>query len=292
VLITPRRLELQGVEGLTLAADAYGTPGDQVVLLFHGGGQTRHAWRGTAARLAAQSCYSIAVDMRGHGDSEWSPTGHYELEQFAGDVSAVALAHHQPVLVGASLGGIASLLAIGEADRPIASGLVLVDIVTRPAQRGVDRIREFMRQGFDGFESIEAVADAIATYLPHRTRPTDLSGLLKNVRQRADGLWVWHWDPAFFARVERDTGEPTAGSFSPPDRLDDAARRITVPTLLVRGGDSDVVSAQGAADLLTLIPHAEGVEVPGAGHMVAGDQNDKFTDAVAKFIDGLAPAAR
>ena len=123
--------------------------------------------------------------------------------------------------------------------------------------------------------------------LPNRKRPNDLSGLRKNVRQRDDGKWVWHWDPRFFNRIGQgnDAGEPTAGRLTPFDRLADASRKIKVPTLLVRGGASDVVSPEGAAELRQLIPHAETVDVAGAGHMVAGDRNDRFNDSVIEFLD-------
>ncbi|HEY4333875.1 MAG TPA: alpha/beta hydrolase [Ilumatobacteraceae bacterium] len=280
-------LTLEGVDGVRLAAEASGDPADPTVLLFHGGGQTRHAWGGAASALAAKHWYAVTVDLRGHGDSDWAPEGVYDLDGFAGDVRRVAEAFARPVLVGASLGGIASLTAIGESAEPIAAALVLVDVTPRLEREGVQRIGDFMRLGVEGFDSLEDVADAVATYLPNRKRPADISGLRKNVRQRDDGKWVWHWDPAFFARIEGQdqTGEPTGGRFTPEDRLDDAARRVTVPTLLVRGGASDVVSPEGAAQLKQMIPAAEVVDVAGAGHMVAGDRNDRFNAAVIEFLE-------
>jgi len=277
-------------DGVALAGDAEGNPDDPAVLLFHGGGQTRHAWGGAVGALARRGWYGVTFDLRGHGDSSWSPDGGYDMERFASDVAVVGRTFRQPVLVGASLGGLSSLVALGEGGVPAAAALVLVDVTPRLEPKGVNRIRDFMRLGVDGFDSLDAVADAIATYLPQRRRPSDLSGLQKNVRQREDGKWVWHWDPAFFAPIDHaievdDLGEPTAGRFTPPERLRAAARRITVPTLLVRGGSSDVVSPEGAAELKELIPHAEVVDVAGAGHMVAGDRNDRFNDAVIDFLD-------
>lgn len=284
----PTRLTLTGSGGLKLAADAYGDPRDRTVLLFHGGGQTRHSWRGTATTLVAAGWYAVAVDLRGHGASEWSPDQAYELDHFAGDVRRVAEQFDEPVLVGASLGGISALTAIGEADARIASGLVLVDIVVRPEPEGVRRIRDFMRSGIDGFADLDEVAAAIAAYLPQRRRTPNREGLLKNVRKRPDGRWTWHWDPAFFHRVDQEPGEPTAGEFSPQDRLDRAARRIGVPTLVVRGEASDVVTDSAVEEMLRLVPGARSVVVPGAGHMVAGDQNDVFTSAVMDFLENDA----
>ncbi|MBA3288516.1 MAG: alpha/beta hydrolase [Acidimicrobiia bacterium] len=288
-------LRLPVADGISLAADAYGSPADPPVVLFHGGGQTRHSWDNTARALGAAGWYSMTVDLRGHGESEWSPDGNYHLERFAADIVAVCDGlSAPPALVGASLGGIASLLAIGEADHPIAAGLVLVDVAPRVEPAGVERIRAFMRQGLDGFASLEEAADAIQTYNPHRSRPSDLSGLKKNLRLHDDGRWHWHWDPRFMGL------RPTAGEggidglpnerFVPHERLEAAATRVTIPTLIVRGMQSDLLSEEGAAHLRSLIPHARQVDVAGAGHMVAGDRNDRFNVAVVDFLDTVVPA--
>jgi non-heme chloroperoxidase len=277
-------LELRGLDGIRLAADAAGDPGDPTVILLHGGGQTRHAWGGAAGVLAAHGWHAVAVDLRGHGNSEWSPDGVYDLDRFAADTAEIARRYDRPALVGASLGGLSSLAAIGEADDPIASALVLVDVTPRLEMAGVRRIGEFMRSGLDGFDSLDDVADAIAGYVTHRPRPTDLSGLRKNVRQRADGKWVWHWDPRFVDRMSDVAGEPTGG-FIRANRLHEAATRVQVPTLLVRGGSSDVVSTEGVDELRRLVPHAEVVDVAGAGHMVAGDRNDRFNAAIVEFLE-------
>ena len=168
------RLELEGEGGVVLVADSLGDPDGPTVVLLHGGGQTRHSWQGTAGVLADAGWRTVNVDLRGHGESDWSPDGVYDMDRFGVDVARVAEQLDRPVLVGASLGGMSALLAIGETPAPIASALVLVDITTRPAPEGVERIRTFMRQGIDGFESIDDVADAVASYLPHReaaTRP-------------------------------------------------------------------------------------------------------------------------
>src|SRR5829696_4631609 len=275
---------------ITLVADAYGDPDDPPVVLLHGGGQTRHSWDNSARSLGDAGWYALTVDLRGHGESSWSPDGDYSFERFAEDVRALATSlPRKPALVGASLGGMASLLAVGESGDDIASGLVLVDIAPRVELAGVARIRQFMRQGLGGFPDLESAADAIASYNPHRPRPKDLSGLTKNLRQREDGRWYWHWDPNFMALREPQgggvDGVPTA-RFVPQERLEAAARAITLPTLVVRGGSSDLLSEEGARHLLTLVPHAELVDVAGAGHMVAGDRNDNFTSAVIDFLKG------
>lgn len=275
-------LRLAGAD-LTLAADAYGPVDGPPVVLFHGGGQTRHAWDGTARLLGDKGWRATTVDLRGHGDSDWAgPGAGYSLDEFAADVRAVAAAQPRPpVLIGASLGGLSSLVAIAETPPgvSVASGLVLVDVAPRLEEAGIARIAEFMLGNLDGFASLEEVADAVAAYNPHRPRPTDLSGLRKNVRRREDGRWYWHWDPRFLLG---GTDEPR--SLRNEDRLDAAAGALALPTLLVRGRQSDVLSEEGARHLVSLVPHARYVDVGGAGHMVAGDRNDAFNDAVIEFL--------
>jgi pimeloyl-ACP methyl ester carboxylesterase len=281
------------VGDVTLVADAYGRPGGPPVVLLHGGGQTRHSWHATSARLAADGWYAVAVDLRGHGDSEWSPDGIYTAERFAADAAAIARAvGGGPALVGASLGGISSLLAVAE-DDTIASALVLVDVAPRVEAAGVQRIRTFMASGLSGFGSLEEAAAAIAAYNPHRPPPADLSGLSKNLRLRPDGRWYWHWD----ARL-MDDPEPAADGldgvpssrYASESQLTEAARRVTVPTLVVRGGSSDLLTERGVEHLLSLIPHARAVDVSGAGHMVAGDRNDHFTAAIIEFLEDVRRA--
>jgi pimeloyl-ACP methyl ester carboxylesterase len=271
------------------------------VVLLPGGGQTRHAWGTTAAVLADNGWRAYTMDLRGHGDSDWDPDGDYTFDAFAADVGDLAHAvadtspsDAPPALVGASLGGISSLAAIAEADPPgsVGSALVLVDVAPRIENDGVARIGEFMTANLDGFASLEEVADAVAAYNPHRPRPKDVRGLSKNVRQREDGRWYWHWDPRFVSGRFGSSDE-TRSSMVQPNRLADAARALPIPTLLVRGRMSDLLSEEGARELLELVPHAELVDVAGAGHMVAGDRNDLFNDAVVSFLQRLpmAPAA-
>jgi pimeloyl-ACP methyl ester carboxylesterase len=273
------RLVTFDVGPLRLVGDAYGDPSAPPVLLLHGGGQTRHAWGGTAAALASHGRHAISLDLRGHGDSGWDPEADYRVETFARDLCAVARQlPSRPAVVGASLGGLAALIAQGESDTPPASAVVLVDIAPRVDPVGVGRIVEFMTGYPDGFASLEEAADAVASYVPHRPRPHDLNGLRKNLRLGSDGRYRWHWDPRFMS------GERPPRASQDPERLEAAARALRVPTLLVRGRQSDVVNEDGARAFLALVPHARYVDVSGAGHMVAGDQNDPFTQAVVSFL--------
>jgi non-heme chloroperoxidase len=266
-------------QGLRLTADCYGDPEAPAVLLFHGGGQTRHAFGGTATALAHAGWYAVSFDLRGHGDSDWSEAGRYHFADYASDVVAVASGFESPVLVGASLGGIASLRAIAETgSEPNASALVLVDIATRMERAGTERIRSFMTSRPEGFESLEEAADLIAAYNPHRKRPRNLAGLEKNLRLGADGRYRWHWDPRFMQIRSLDHALSDVAS------LDEAARGLAMPVLLVRGRMSDLLSEEGARHFLDLVPHAHFRDVSGAGHMIAGDRNDLFTEAVTTFL--------
>jgi pimeloyl-ACP methyl ester carboxylesterase len=277
-------VQLIGAGGVRLTADVVGDPRDPAVVLLHGGGQTRHSWGSTASALAERGWRAYTVDLRGHGESEWPADGDYSLDAFARDVAAVASSFSQlPVLVGASLGGIASLIAVGESPSPLVAALVLVDIAHRAEPAGSQRVIDFMRANMrEGFTSFGEAADAITEYNPNRPRPADLSGLQKNLRQRGDGRWVWHWDPRWLS----ESGDTKSSSVE-PGRREAAAQSLSVPVLLVRGRSSDVLSAEGAREFLELVPHAEFVDVEGAGHMVAGDRNDVFNGAIQGFLDRL-----
>jgi len=274
-------LRFEVAPGVTLVGDAWGDPGAQPVVLLHGGGQTRHAWSGTGRKLGEAGWHAMAFDLRGHGDSSWCPQGDYGHNTFSTDVRSIAeRLPAPPVLVGASLGGLASLMAIDQGGPSLARALVLVDIATQMESEGVGRIIDFMTQEPDGFASLEDAADAVAAYNPHRSRPTSTKGLEKNLRQGEDGRWRWHWDPRFLERPQDGQSNAVDGE----QVLEDAARRLSIPTLLVRGGQSDILSEQGARRFLELVPDASYADITGAGHMVAGDRNDVFAGAVVEFL--------
>jgi pimeloyl-ACP methyl ester carboxylesterase len=277
------RLELQGASGNRLVAHALGA--GRPVLLMHGGGQTRHAWSGAQSSLAERGFRAVALDLRGHGESAWPADGAYAFADYAADAVAVAealsaAAPTRPVAVGASLGGLAALLALGR--RPDAfSALVLVDITPRMDPGGVSHIQGFMRaRAGEGFATVEEAADAVAAYLPHRPRPKSLDGLRRNLRQDPDGRWRWHWDPRFLDGP-RPIGTDHEGTYA---AAVEAAKTLAVPTLLVRGRSSELVTEAAVAEFRALAPHAEYADIAGARHMVAGDRNDAFNDAVTGFL--------
>ena len=273
-----------GADGGMIAGDSWGDPNGPLVLLQHGGGQTRHAWKGAGEVLGAAGYYAVAFDARGHGDSDWAPDGIYSADVMVEDLKCIIaeLGGRRPVLVGASMGGGTSLVAIGE-DHIDATALVLVDIAPQLELDGIQKIMDFMTQTPEGFASLQEVADAISAFQPQRKAPKSLTGLAKNVRQGDDGMYYWHWDPKFCS-VKRDLSVRYKS-------LTACAKNLTLPTLLVRGGLSDVLSEEGAQGFLELCPHSEYVSVSSAGHMVAGDRNDIFTSSVIEFLSRVVPVA-
>lgn len=280
----PEPFVADGYGGVRIVADRRGDPASRAVVFLHGGGQTRRSWDRAAAAVARRGWQAVTVDLRGHGESDWSPDGDYRVASFAADVGEI-LAHlpPRPVLVGASLGGITAMLLAGELARGIAAAVVLVDIVPDMDPTGAERIHAFMADKMaDGFASLDEVADMIADYNPHRPRPADLDGLRKNLRRRGD-RWYWHWDPQF---IDGTATNPPL-EVTDTERLHDAVGRIVadgVPMLLVRGQVSDLVSQERASQFLARFPQVGFVDVEGAGHMVAGDRNDLFADAVLDFL--------
>lgn len=281
------RVSFRGPSGIQIAGDQFGPEQGPVVLLAHGGGQTRHAWRACGTRLGEKGYRAVAIDLRGHGESDWAVDGDYRIESFAEDLLAIADGWDEPpVLVGASLGGIAGMIAQGEyvpqGHRGFA-GLILADIAPRVKAGGVEKVLGFMAENVEsGFGSLDEAADAIARYLPHRRRPKDLSGLAKNLRKK-NGRYYWHWDPRFVTTSQRAHGN------SDSTRRIAAASAISVPILLVRGTNSEMVDAAAMDEFAEIVPHAEFADVSGAGHMVAGDRNDAFADAVLASLMRWVP---
>jgi non-heme chloroperoxidase len=275
-----RQIFFDGFDGVRLAADVGGREGAPPVVLLHGAGQMRHSWNSTARALIDAGYFVVALDARGHGDSGWAPGGRYTMEDFTGDLRAVLDALvAPPAIIGASLGGLTALAAVGEATRPVARALVLVDITPKMNRDGAAKIQAFMRASPRGFGSVEEAADSVAAYLPQRKRPRDIEGLRRNLRADDEGRLHWHWDPAFMSPKEAQ-----AMTSEIEQQFAKAARNISIPTLLIRGSRSEVVDRESVAHFRSLIPHAEHIDVEGAGHMVAGDSNGTFNKAILTFL--------
>jgi pimeloyl-ACP methyl ester carboxylesterase len=275
-------VKFRGINDLVLVADEWnrGTQsaaGHPTVLMLHGGGQNRFSWKNTGQILADEGFHVVALDSRGHGDSDRSPNANYTVDALCADTLQVLDQIGRPViLIGASMGGMTGILVADAAGPEKVTKLVLVDVVPRYEKDGSARIRDFMFSHVHGFESLDDAADAVAAYLPHRTKPRSPEGLKKNLRER-DGRWYWHWDPKFLTA-------PSDDAFVREEKLEQAAIDLTIPILLIRGKLSDVVSPEGVKDFLAKVPHAEFVELSDAGHTAAGDDNDAFSEAVVDFV--------
>jgi pimeloyl-ACP methyl ester carboxylesterase len=271
-----RRVAFTADDGVRLVGDERGDPDAPLVLLLHGGGQTRHAWTRTAIRLAGEGYRVIHYDARGHGDSDWSPDGDYALPVHGRDLLSVLHALDAPAaLVGASMGGTSSLIAASDEPARIR-GLVLVDIVPGFAASGVQRVRAFMTGNPDGFASLDEAAAAVAAYNPHRASQNP-EGLMRNLREGSDGRLRWHWDPKVIGTAP--TAETSAMLAARLHSLPAA-----LPLLLIAGANSDVVDERAMDMFRAQAPHAEIISVAKAGHMVAGDRNDAFGDAISGFL--------
>ncbi len=272
-----------GADGNRLAATVF-RGGCPPALFFHGGGQTRYAWDSSARAVQQAGWTSITVDLRGHGESEWLANKQYAFDDFGRDVGCIAAETERefgskPVAIGASLGGISSLIAQYESGQTAFAALVLVDVTPKMKRDGVEKIVGFMSDRMEeGFATLEEAADVITAYLPNRSRPKSLDGLSKNLRLGEDGRYRWHWDPAFL-----NGPRPVNSGSSEVFRMD-AARALTIPTLLVHGSKSELVSKEQAEAFQDLVPHARLADVSGAGHMVAGDRNDAFQAAILHFL--------
>ncbi|AXE16834.1 alpha/beta hydrolase [Runella rosea] len=270
-------------------AEGWGDSSAPPILLLHGGGQTHHSWGDTAQRLAERGWYAITYDARGHGNSSWSSEGAYLVNALVSDLKAII---HQvdgkPAIIGASMGGITALVLEGESAQSLTSAIILVDIAPKAEQKGIERIFAFMSSHLErGFASLEEAADAVAAYLPQRSRKDNYSRLEKNLRFR-DGRYYWHWDPTML-KVWKDATPDQQIAYE--ERLFVAAQNLKAPTLIVRGGMSDVVSDRVMAEFLDAVPHVKSLTVSGAGHMVAGDSNHAFTNAVIQFLEEVYPVS-
>lgn len=275
-----RQTRLQTADGVELALEEFGDfPGSEIVYA-HGFGQTRQAWLACARATAKAGWTSTLYDARGHGQSGWLKSGDYSVDQLVDDLRQVCASRSQaPVVVGASMGGLVGIALAGQA-LEACRALILVDITPRWETAGVERILAFMRAHPQGFSSLDEAAEIIAGYLPHRTRRKSPERLGSLLIADTNGRLRWHWDPRMLESIAHDGVSHQAD-------LMQAATRIRVPTLLISGSASDVVSESTIAEFLHLVPHARHAVVEQATHMVAGDENTRFAGLVQRFLDEL-----
>lgn len=274
MMMSRKQHSFQTRDGLRLAVDVAGEQGAPPVLLLHGGGQTRGSWKAALHAIASAGFRVYSLDARGHGESGWAPDGDYSPLRMVDDLQSVIDQVGPAVVVGASMGGIVGMLTASQQNTPAIRGLVMVDVAVKLNAAGVERIQAFMRANPDGFASLDEAAEAISRFNNRRERSSDLSGLVRNLRQIGDRFF-WHWDPAMLDHWNRHRAM---------DGLDEAATRVTAPTLLVHAAFSDVIGADEVKHFLSLVRHAAYAKVDNAGHMVAGDRNDAFNKVIIDFL--------
>ena len=256
----------------------WGRAGKRTILLLHGSLQQSHTWDFVALSLC-QDWHVLALDARGHGDSEWDPEGDYSLDAHQRDLDgfAEALGLDQFVLVGHSMGGRNAYVFTSRHPEAVRA-LVIVDTGPEPGAEGETRIRRF-RELPDELDSYEEFATRVQEYTG-REREQVLGSLKYNIRARPDGKWSWKYD-----KVMRAPGFRPAGW--PPEKLWGCLAGIRCPTLLVRGGNSDIFAPEVMERMLQVMPQSTSVVVPRAGHLVAGDNPADFLAAVRTLLDRI-----
>ena len=288
------RDEFVQVGGLKIHYLDWGVSGKPPLLLLHGGMQSAHSWDLTAV-VMKRDYHVVAMDLRGHGDSDWADD--YSHAATMSDVAGLVehLGWPRLSLMGLSMGGLAAMNYASEhADR--LDALVIVDVGPELNAGGVGRIVQFGR-GPAELDTVEQFVEQAIAYNPHR-KPEQLRySLTHNLRQLPDGKWTWKYDRRLSRRPPETTVREAADESTPKARyhtfsdLWERLKRITCPTLVVRGGDSDVFAEATALKMIELLPDGRFVTVPDAGHTVAQDNPKDFLPAVRPFFDETRPAA-
>jgi pimeloyl-ACP methyl ester carboxylesterase len=263
--------------GLTFHYLDWGNAGARPLLFLHGAGLTAHTWDLCCLALRSRF-HCMALDLRGHGDTDWAPDGNYGADAHAADAAGVveALGLNDFVLVGMSMGGNTALHFAGKHAAKLRA-LVIIDTGPQISGRGGQRIRDFMA-GPAELGSLEDFVDRAVEFNPARDRRLLRRSLLHNLRQLPDGKWTWKYDRG--GMMQRDPSRMQAMR----DALWAALPGITCPTLVVRGGRSDLFMDEDAEKLATSVPNGRWVRVENAGHTVQGDNPKGLVDALNGFF--------
>lgn len=266
------------VNGLKLAYQEWGNQSSPPIVMLHGFGVSGHMFDEFAERMQDRY-WLLALDQRGHGDSDWAEDGDYSRDAFVEDLEGfrTALGIDNFVLIGHSMGGLNAVAYVNRYPGHVRA-LVLVDVGPEASREGVDNIVRFTR-GPDELEFEEFVQMA-HRFNPRRTLENIRERMRHRLKPTESGKWTWKFDRRF-----REPGSNlNIGWKLSPDELWQLFRNITVPTLLIRGAESDVLSPEVAERCVHEMPAARLVTIPGAGHSVPGDNPDAFTEAVATFL--------
>ena len=246
------------------------------ILFLHGGALTAHTWDLCCLALRDEF-HCIALDQRGHGDSDWAPDADYSIaaqrEDVRGFVDRMGLDRF--VLVGMSMGAINALaFAVSYVEK--LSALVLIDAGPEVRRRGSSRIRDFVNGGAEP-ESLDAIIERALAFNPRRDPKVLRRSLMHNLRQQTDGTWVWKYDRRRFQQM----GEAHAAE---RQGLAEGLAKVTCPALVVRGAESDVFHEEDGIKLAARLPDGKFVTVPKAGHTVQGDNPKDLAAALREFL--------
>jgi pimeloyl-ACP methyl ester carboxylesterase len=265
-----RRVEADGVSVLQ-----WGDSSPRVVF-FHGGGQNAHTWDTVIVGLGVPA---LAVDLPGHGHSEWREDGDYSPQNNAAAVQPVIedLAPDAELVVGMSLGGLTAI-ALGAIAPRLLRELVLVDVTPSAMKRVADMTKEqqgtvALMQGDREFPSFDAILEITTAAAPHRDRKSLRRGVFHNTKQLDSGAWTWRWD--------------TIREFPDFDGLWDDVDGLSAPIRLVRGGTSGFVTDEDADELARRAQQFRGLRVvENSGHSVQSDQPLVLTEILRGVLNG------
>jgi len=246
------------------------------IVFLHGGGLTAHTWDCVAAMLRDRfRC--VALDQRGHGDSEWSPVIDYRIASHVGDIEGFidAMRLERPILVGQSMGGLNSIAyAIRRSDQMRA--MVIVDVAPEISAPGANRIRDFAST--PELDSPEAFLERAVKFNPIRNPAVLRRSLYYNLRETPAGKWTFKHDQ------RRRTDDAMKSFTEDRTRLASEVSKIKCPTLIVRGALSDVLTDASAEKFARSLPNGRWVRIEKSGHNVQGDNPRALLDAIGKFF--------
>lgn len=258
----------------------WGNPGAPPILMLHGMAQSAHTWDFSALALSDRFRV-LALDQRGHGDSDWAPDGDYSLDAHLRDISAFveAMGLRDLVMVGLSMGG-RNAFSFAALHPDLVRALVIVDIAPRSGRSGASAIRTFIER-VDELDTFEEFVDRVKGYNPRRSRTQIRGSLAHNLKQLPSGRWTWKYD-----KVLRSPSRPQPGpGFE--ERQWDYIERVACPALVVRGAYSKVLTQEIAEETVGRLPHGELAVVEDAGHLVPGDNPPGFIRVLEEFLSSV-----
>jgi len=263
--------------GLKLHYLDWGDVGRPPMVLLHGLRGHAHSWDDVSIAMS-RSFHVLALDQRGRGDSDWAPGGDYSTDAFVADLAGFceSLSLDSFVLGGHSMGGRNSMAFASRYPEKVAK-LIIVDIGPAIDPSGAERITREIRGVPEEFDSFEAVVEQMSKQNRYASTAVLRRRLQYATRQLANGKVGWRYDLAIREQRRHGTGAPAVDLWP-------ALPQIACPTLVVRGANTDTLSSQVARKMVEIIPNAQLVEVPRAGHMVFEDNPEDFIAAVKPFL--------